>query len=135
MSQENVESFKRASEAVGRRDVKALLEEVDPEVEWHPALLASVAGGATVYRGHEGVRGWLRDFDEAFPETRYEYSQIRDLGDRVVGIGHLWARGKTSGVETDSPLGYVVDFRSGKVIRVRTYLDHNEALEAAGLSE
>jgi ketosteroid isomerase-like protein len=29
----------------------------------------------------------------------------------------------------------VTDFKDGKAIRVRTYLDPNEALEAAGLSE
>ena len=44
-------------------------------------------------------------------------------------------RGKGSGAETETPMGSVVDFQNGKVIRVRTYLDPNEALEAAGLSE
>jgi hypothetical protein len=37
MSQENVEAFKRGSDAVNRRDVEALLADVDPAVEWHPA--------------------------------------------------------------------------------------------------
>jgi ketosteroid isomerase-like protein len=30
---------------------------------------------------------------------------------------------------------YVVEFKAGKVVRVRAYLDHDEALQAAGLSE
>jgi len=30
MSQENVEAFKRAIEAYSRRDIDALLEEIDP---------------------------------------------------------------------------------------------------------
>src|SRR5918994_7434095 len=38
MSKENVEAFKRALEAGNRRDFDALLEELDPEVEWHPAM-------------------------------------------------------------------------------------------------
>jgi hypothetical protein len=38
MSQENVESFKRAVEATNRRDVEALLTENDPAVEFHSAL-------------------------------------------------------------------------------------------------
>jgi hypothetical protein len=33
MSKENVEALKRAVEAATRRDVEALLEELDPEVE------------------------------------------------------------------------------------------------------
>jgi hypothetical protein len=36
---------------------------------------------------------------------------------------------------TESALAVVVDFRNDKAIRVRTYLDPKEALEAAGLSE
>jgi hypothetical protein len=34
MSQENVESFKRGVEAYNRRDAQALIEELDPTVEW-----------------------------------------------------------------------------------------------------
>jgi ketosteroid isomerase-like protein len=33
------------------------------------------------------------------------------------------------------PLGYLVEFKNGKVIRMRAYLDPKEALEAAGLRE
>jgi hypothetical protein len=38
-------------------------------------------------------------------------------------------------VSAESPAAYVVFLRNGKVIRVRTYLYPDEALEAAGLSE
>jgi hypothetical protein len=37
MSQENVEVFKRAFDAINRRDADALVVELDPEVEWHSA--------------------------------------------------------------------------------------------------
>jgi hypothetical protein len=33
------------------------------------------------------------------------------------------------------PFAYLADFRGGKAIRVRAYLDPNEALEAAGLQK
>ena len=135
MSEENVEAFKRGVEAANRRDLEAALEEFDPEVEWHPALLMSLEGDATVYRGHEGIRMLYRDLDELFDKVHWEYAEIRDLGDRVVGIGRFRMRGKGSGAETETPLGSVVDFQNGKVVRVQTYLDHHETLEAAGLSE
>jgi len=53
MSQENVEAFKRAIEAYNRRDIDALLDEIDPQIEWRGAL----------QRGHAGVRQWIRDID------------------------------------------------------------------------
>jgi uncharacterized protein len=133
MSQANVEMTKRGLEAYNRRDVEALLEDLDPEVEWHPALPKLLGGEATVYRGHEGVREFFRDTDDVLDEIDVEYSEIRDLGDRVFVIGRFRARGKASGAETESPIATVSDIRNGKVIRIQTYLDPKEALEAAGL--
>ena len=82
----------------------------------------SLEGEATVYRGHEGIRVPFRDFDELFDKVHWEYAEIRDLGDRVVGIGRFRMRGKGSGAETESPICSVVDFKNGKAIQVRTYL-------------
>ena len=135
MSQENVEAFKRFADANNRRDVEAMLEELDPDVEWHSAILGSLGGDATVHRGHDGVREVFRDLYEAFSEFQLEFSEIRDLGDRIVAIGRWIARGEESGVETTPPLAAVVKFRNGKAIRVRSYLDPKDALEAVGLSE
>lgn len=118
MSGENVDSFKRAAEAFSRRDLDSMLAELDPDVEWHPGLAAFLAGEATVYRGHEGVRGL-----------------VRDLGDVVLALGHSHARGKASGTEIVSSMAFVVDFKDCKAVRVRTYLDPDKALTAVRLSE
>ena len=135
MSAENVEAFKRAIEAYNRRDIDGFLEEIDPEVEWFGALQALLEGRATVYRGHEGVRQWIRDIDEALAEIRLDLPEIRDLGDRIVAIGWLRARGKTSEAKTESPFGCVVELRNGKATRLQSFLSQAEALEAAGLRE
>ena len=133
MSEENVESFKRGTEAYNRRDVDALLKTLDPEVEWHSALLIPFGGAATVSRGHDGVRELLVEVDEALAEIHLDYSDVRDLGDRVVGIGHIRTRGKQSGAVTEMPFGTVTDMKDGRAIRIWTYLDPDEALQAAGV--
>ena len=125
----------RASQAANSRDVEGLLAVLDPEVEWHPAMAALLGGETTVYRGHEGVRAWLRDQEESFAESRIDYSEVRALGERVVAIGRLHTRGVESGAESESPVGWVVEFKNGKVIHAKAYLDPREAVEAAGLSE
>jgi ketosteroid isomerase-like protein len=135
MPQANVEVFKRAFDAVNRRDAEALLSELDPEVEWHGAILMAMGGNRTVYRGHEGVRDWLRDLYETLSEFHADYPDIRDLGDRTVALGVVRGRGTASEAEIESPHGTVVEFKNGKAVRVRTYLDPKEALEAAGLQE
>ena len=135
MSEENAETFKRAVEAANKRDLDALLKELHPNVEWYPAMSALLGGSETVFRGHDGIRRWFREVTEALPETEFEFPDIRDLGDRVVALGRLRARGKVSGAETESPFAYVADLVDGKMVHVRAYRDHQEALEAAGLSE
>lgn len=85
--------------------------------------------------GADGFRKGLRDIYEALGETQIEYSEIRDLGSRTLGIGRFRARGRESGAEIDSPNASVADFKNGKVARIRTYFDREEALGAAGLSE
>src|SRR6476659_6187064 len=122
MSQENAEIFRRSDEAFNAGDIDAWLEEfIDPEIEWHIALPGLLTQGGTVYRGHEGVREMLREIAEVLDEMTAEYSEIHEVGDR--------------GVATDGPFALVGDYRNGKTIRVRTYRDPDEALEAAGLSE
>ena len=55
----------------------------------------------TVSRGHQGVRVWLRGLSETLAEFQAEYSDIRDLGDRVVAVGCVRARGAGSEAEID----------------------------------
>ncbi len=135
MSQENVEGFERGVDAYNRQDIEAFVAGAHPEVEWHSGILSGLGAEAAVYRGHEGIRQGLRDLFEALEETHLEYPEIRDLGDRVIGIGHMRTRSRESGAETEAPHATVVDVKDGKAIRISAYFDVKEALEAAGLSE
>jgi ketosteroid isomerase-like protein len=135
MSQPNVEAFKRGIEAYNRGDVEALLDELDPRVEWRPSLPVLLGGDLTVYRGHDGIREMLRELDEVLPERRLDFSDIQETDDRVVATGRLRTRGRGSGAVTESLFGWVADFKDGKATRIRTYLDPEEALEAGAVNE
>ena len=128
-----MEALKRGLEAYNRRDIEGLLEVLAPEVEWHPALMESLRGTAAVYRGHEAVRELLQDL--LLDDFSAEVTEVRDLGERVVATGRLRIRGKASGAETESPMGFVADFKNGKATLIRTYLDPKQALEAVGLRD
>ena len=60
---------------------------------------------------------------------------FRDLGDRVLMLGWLTARGKGSPDPIVAPIGWDVEFHGVEVSRLRGSLDHDEVLRAAGLSE
>ena len=136
MSQENIEAVKGALEAMNRGDVEAVLQGLDPEIEWHMALQELVGGVAGVYHGHGGVREYFRDMDEAFAEIELDYTEFRDLGDRVLATGSFRTRGRHSGAVIESPVAALIDVDDDTIVtRVLTYLDPKGALEAAGLSE
>jgi uncharacterized protein len=132
MSQTNLEMVKALMDAVNRRDIDSFAALTTPDFEWFPVFAARVEGD--VYRGREGIEGFLGEVDEIWEEFRPMPEEYRDLGDRVLGLGRLRARGRGSGVPIDEPWGGIYDVRDGKISRIRTYLDHGEALRAAGLS-
>jgi ketosteroid isomerase-like protein len=126
---ENVEVVRRGLEAFNRRDVPALMETCDPDVEFFPlrALLEGIS-----YRGEEGLRKVMA---EEWTELRVEAQEFREVGDRVLTLGLLHARGRASGIETAWPMGWVSEMRDGRVLRLRTYTDQQEALRAVGLAD
>jgi ketosteroid isomerase-like protein len=138
MSQENVETTAAWMAALNRGDLEALLEIADPSVEYF-SYLASVSGEAGAYRGHDGIRQFLRDLDEAWDWFKVGVDELRDLGDYVLMVGRLQAKGRTSGLEVKKELAWILDFREatgpGRFTRVRYFPTVAEALEAAGVSE
>ena len=133
MSQENVEVVRRCLAAYAAGDVEEMLSYIDPEGELHSAIIGGAEGN--VFRGHDGFRRWFAESMQSFKELKTELTEYRDLGDRVLGFGHIHAWGRESGLELDSPTGWVFTIRRGKVTRADGFLSRADALEAAGLQE
>jgi ketosteroid isomerase-like protein len=133
MSQENVETAKRCIDAFDRRDLDQLAETVTDDYEWVGAFLGVVEGGS--YRGRKGVARYFSEAEETWEYLSVCGEEFRDLGDRVLVVGRMEGRGRSSGVEVDTPYTMVVDFREGKIERSCAFLDHAAALRAAGLAE
>jgi ketosteroid isomerase-like protein len=130
MSAENVETVRRLVEAFNDRDLDALLAAIDPDAELQ-TLRAELEGRS--YRGHEGMRRLLADFDQDWEYVRVEAEELRDAGDEVVVLGRLHARGRTSHIDLDVPMGFLWRFRDGKAVYGKTFSERADALRAAGL--
>ena len=135
MSRENVEVVRRVYEAVVRRDTDAVLALYDSEVEWDytRGLFADVVGG--IYRGHDGLRRFFRDWNEAWDIVEYDQEPLIDAGDYVVSVVRTRGRGRTSGLEINALSTAVWTVRRGKVVRVVWFPTREEALDAVGLSD
>jgi ketosteroid isomerase-like protein len=129
MSQENVDAFRRGTDAISRGDRLDIPETVHPEAVFEP--LRSGTEGPFV--GHEGMRRFIADTEEMFELFRISYTDVRDLGDRVLAIGSIRMRALESGLETDVPSAAVAEFRDGLLWRYKDYGQARLALEAVGL--
>jgi ketosteroid isomerase-like protein len=136
MSQENVATVQRAVEAWNADDLDAFLAEFNADLEYHPSIEPGLEGRATIYRGHDGVRKLWREYrGEAWERLINRPQEFRDLGKSVLVLGQMDFTARTTGIEFSQGLGQLAEFREGKIVRVRDFLTHAEALEAAGLRE
>ena len=131
MSEENVEIVKRVTEAFNRREVDGLLKLAIPDCEMSSQLLDATAD----FQGRGGLEHFYSMLNESWEDFQSVAQEYRDLGDRVLALGRNRGRGKGSGVAVDGPYGAVFDFRGDKISRIRLFVDHGEALRAAGLAE
>ena len=132
MSQENVELHRHASVAYNTHDPETFIAHLDPSIEFHSAF--ALAG--SVYRGHDGVREYLRELEDAWGnEIRGEVEAFFDLGDYTLAFYVLHGRGRHSGAEVAMPLAQVVRWRDGLVVYFKVYAHREDALSDLGISE
>jgi len=104
-----------------------------------------VHGGFVDGSGWEGVYGILRKdgYNVSVvqnPTLSLEgdadaTKRIIDAGDPLVSIHKARTKARHTGIEIDTPLVYLWTLRDGKVVHFRAFVDVDQALEAAGLSE
>jgi ketosteroid isomerase-like protein len=109
----------------GEREVDP--SEIAPDAEIHSALT-----GFT-YRGYGGIQDWQAEIDEQFDSWQLSIEQIDDLpGDRVLVIGDVQFRGRSSGVEFDQKIGWIFRFAGERMVEMRNFPDRASARSAAG---
>jgi ketosteroid isomerase-like protein len=137
MSRENVEVVRQAVEANrsdGRESrVEANVALWDPSCEY---TSVTAAVDPHTYRGHDGIRRYLRDQADRWAEWQSDAEAIIDVSpDTVLATVHFHAIGKQSGAAVEARLGVVFVVANGKLVRGHTYPSLDEALEAVGLSD
>jgi ketosteroid isomerase-like protein len=114
MSQANVELASQVMDALRRRDLSLVIALTDPEFEWH-SFFAELGDGG-VYRGHDGTRQYMRDLTDAWEIVRADVDDRIGVGDLAVLVGRIHYRGRSSGIETETPAGWMLKFRHGRVV-------------------
>jgi ketosteroid isomerase-like protein len=145
MSQENVEIVRRIYavldvSAPGSVSTVSVPTEpfgtlVDPNIEWNgPREFPDLA---EPHYGYEGIQRYLRTIAEVLDDYRMVPERFIDAGDdHVLVFSREGGRGKGSGAEVQTHLtAHLWTLKSGKAIRMQSYWERADALEAVGLSE
>jgi len=132
---ENVEIARRGFGAFNRtvaEGVDDFYELLNADVEWTP--ITALLDGRT-YRGPEGVREWVDEVERDWAVYEISWMEVRDLGGgRVLAFGVWDCLGRRGGVQLSfDQAAWLIELRGGKMSRLQTFADRNEALEAAGL--
>ena len=130
MSEANLELARQAYARWAEGDLEGALEFSTADFEFVPAIAAGVEGGSV--KGRDSVSRFFASLDETWETFRIEMDQFREVGDRVMGIGRLTAKGRGSELELDQPIYSVVWVRDGKLTRMQSFLDRDAAEAAAG---
>lgn len=114
-------------------NVDALIACCDPSVEFHSTFAA--VGGA-VYSGHDGMRKWYADLQEAWDEIRSELEAVFDVGEgRLLVFTVLHARGLHSGAAAVLSVATVTTLRNGLFDYYKAYIHREDALAELGVTE
>jgi ketosteroid isomerase-like protein len=127
VNERNVDVATKAISAFNGVDVDAFAALTTPDFEWSPSM-AAIEGETFV--GREGIEMYFRRLDDAWEKFHIHADRFRHSADRVIMLGRLEGRGKSSGVPVDAPLGMIFDLRDAAISRIRGFLDHDETLSA-----
>ena len=137
MSRENVEIVKRLYDAYERNDLTTAFSLMSEEIEWDSSRLqGSFVAFDPLYRGHDGVREFWRQWLTAWDQVTFSYDEFIDAGERVVVVLRQRARGRVSGLEvSQGAYAQLWTLRDEMLTRMEFFPTRREALRAAGLSE
>jgi ketosteroid isomerase-like protein len=138
MSKENVEVVHRIYAVLSPSPLSVSLELVkefiDPEIDWRgPREFPDLAER---HYGYEGVARYLAKLGEVLDDYRMMPERFIDAGDdRVLVFSREGGRGKLSGAEVQTHLtAHVWTVKDSKAVRMQSYWERADALEAVGLT-
>lgn len=130
VSADDVAIVKRLCETFVTGDHESAFELHATDVEFHTGALI---GAESIYRGHDGVRRFWREYLEAWTDVTFHFERWIDAGERVIVALRQRARGKASGVPVElGPYAQIWTIRAGKVARMELVWSVDEALRRFG---
>jgi len=128
-SPEDVRPIERFYENWARGDIEGALECTTPDVEldWSE----SIAPFMDVYRGHDAIRLFWHESEDAWDEFGFVVEQVRECGaGRVVVRTRVNGRASATGLELEARGAMLWVVRGGKIVSGKLFQSMDGALAA-----
>ena len=83
------------------------------------------------YEGLEGYARWYAENYATYDDVRFDVESVEPVADRVVALARVSGRPKGEETRLEIQVGVTYELRGGRIWRVRLYLGHERALQAA----
>ena len=114
-------------DAINRRDFDALLTYAAPDLVYD-----TTPSGFGVYEGIAAIREFIEGYWEAFDELSFELEEFVDLGNGVTfAVNRQQALPSGSSAPVQAREAHVTEWKDGLAVRIKVYINIDEALAAA----
>ena len=126
MGEQNVDVVSRWAEAIRRGDLAEELWDANLEI-------VNAEGWAieATYRGHDGLRRWWSDLEEAFSDFAMEVEEITPLDEeRFLTVQRFVGHFRATGIPINAQWASVITMKAGRIVQAVGYLTKGRALRA-----
>ncbi len=121
---EAADLVRAAFDRANANDVDRLAALCDAGIEFHDV---PEIPGSTIYRGHDGVRDWLRTVHEASDDLHFQIWELQENGEAVMVETSAEMHGKASGAEVGWRFWTVWRVRDGLITYHHGYSSREDA--------
>jgi len=107
-----------------------LTDVVDEDIDYR--AIEGAPDDVGVMHGRDALIRYLADWEETFEGFSTDLEEATSLSDgRVLAVGVISGKARTSGVETELRVAVLYTVRDGRIVRGREYATREEAVAAA----
>jgi ketosteroid isomerase-like protein len=129
MSTQNLDVVRSTYAAFGRGDIQALLDTLDPNVEWITPGPDDLPSAGT-RRGREAVGEFFTTIGGLFEFLAFEPQTFIADGEHVVVLGRDRVKVKATGEVIEEAWAHHMTLRNGKTVAFREYIDTSATVAA-----
>lgn len=130
VSQGNIELANSIYKAFNQGDFAAVLDVLDPRIEWVAADSSPLADRSP-YHGLDEVRdGVFERIAAGFPGLTIRVDELLDAGDKVVMLGVYLGVFKPTGKRIQAQVAHIWTIAAGKAVKFQQYTDTYRLAEA-----